>query len=127
LSELFSTLGAKPRLLASIKRLRGSGKSRAEEAIAHMGRAAASRTFTTIFLSEVPGQQRSGRLAFCEIQVARGTVRSSATSMGAVEFGEILIIKFCTERAVKGIPLATPAFLQNICRPIWLNRSVEGL
>jgi hypothetical protein len=42
LSELFSTLGAKPRLLASIKRLRGSGKSRAEEAIAHMGRAAAS-------------------------------------------------------------------------------------
>jgi hypothetical protein len=47
--------------------------------------------------------------------------------MGAVEFGEILIIKFCTERAVKGILLAAPAFLQNIRRPIWFNSSIEGL
>jgi len=66
-------------------------------------------------------------LAFCEIHVARGTVRSGATSTGAVEFGEILIIKFRTERAVKRIPLTAPAFLQNIRRPIWFDSSIEDL
>ena len=66
-------------------------------------------------------------LASCEIHVARGTVRSSASSMGPVEFGEILIIEFGTERAVKRILLATPAFLQNIRRPVWFNSSIEGL
>jgi len=47
--------------------------------------------------------------------------------MGPVEFGEILIIEFRTERAVKRILLATPAFLQNIRRPVWFNSSIEGL
>jgi hypothetical protein len=47
--------------------------------------------------------------------------------MGPVEFGEILIIEFRAERAVKGILLTTPAFLQNIRRPVWFNSSIEGL
>src|SRR5712664_660585 len=68
-------------------------------------------------------------LAFCETHVARGTVRSSATSTMAIEFGEILTIIFCTGRALKRIPpaITAPAFVQNICRPVRLNCSVESL
>ncbi len=66
-------------------------------------------------------------LALREIHVAGGAVGSGANCMGAVEFGEILVVEFCTERAVKGIPLAAPAFLQNVYRPIWFNSSIEGL
>jgi len=47
--------------------------------------------------------------------------------MGAVEFGEIPIVEFCPERAVKRILRATPSFLQNLCRTIGLNRSIEDL
>jgi hypothetical protein len=68
-------------------------------------------------------------LAFCEIHVARGTVGSSATSAGAIEFGKIPIIVFCSGRAMKGIPLGitTQALLKNISRPVCFDGSIESL
>jgi hypothetical protein len=47
--------------------------------------------------------------------------------MRAIEFGEKPIVKFCPKGAVKRILRATPSLLQNICRPIGLNRPIEDL
>ncbi len=47
--------------------------------------------------------------------------------MGVVELGEELVVELRTNLPVKRIPIATPAFLQDIRRPIGFDGPVERL